>query len=194
LGDDRRIVWAITERFSDGQAEGAVAITQFTPQGIRALTVGTLRAHPIRARLRLEALNGGTVLIAEGESCAVPQDSTSCVRTARVVPLVSDRFVPADLTDGAGKCLGSTLLLLKGQGHNLRSGRQAYQFESGLTFRPDGLAVHEQLAVEERDPDGGGTFLRKVQSDRMIFLQGPALQASAPSLLDRWASARHAVE
>ncbi len=194
LGDDRRIVWAITERFSDGQAEGAVALTQFTPQGVRVLTLGTLRAHAIRTKLRLEALNNGAVLVAEGESCAVPQDSASCVRTARLLPVVGDRFVPADMTDGAGKCLGSTLILLKGQGSNLQHGRRGYQFESGLTFRPDGLAVHEQLAVEERDPDGGGTFLRKVQSDRMVYLQGPTLQTSAPSLLDRWANAHRAAE
>ncbi len=194
LGDDRRLVWAITERYSDGQAEGAVALTQFTPQGIRVVTLGTLRAHAIRPKLRLEALNSGAILVAEGESCAVPQDSTSCVRTARLVPIVGDRFVPVDLTDGASKCQGSTLLLLKGQGKNLQHGRRAYQFESGLTFRPDGLAVHEQLAVEERQPDGGGTFLRRVQSDRMIYLQGAALQTSAPSLLDRWANARRAAQ
>ena len=188
LGGPQRLVWAITEHFADGQAQGSVALTQFEPQGVRVLAIGVLRAHPIRARLSLKKLAGGALLVAEGESCTVPQDPSTCSRTVRLVPLVGDRFAPVDLWDTAGQCMGGSLLLLKRQGTIGRgSGRKEFQFESALTYNAEGLAVHEQLTVEERARDGtAGTFLRRAQGERRIQLQAGVLLATAPSILDRW--------
>jgi hypothetical protein len=188
LGGPRRLVWAMTERLADGQAQGPVALAQFDAWGVRVHTLGVLRAHPTRARLHLENIGGGTLLVAEGESCTVPQDQSTCSRTARLVPVVGDRFAPVDLSDAAGKCVGSTLLLLKGQGTiGQARGRRDFQFESALTYSPEGVAVHEQLTVEEPARDGtAGTFLRRVQGERRVHLQAGALLATAPSILDRW--------
>ncbi len=191
-GGPRRLVWAMTERFSDGQAQGPVALAQFDRWGVRVQTLGVLRAHPTKARLHLENMGSGTLLVAEGESCTVPQDASTCSRTARLVPVVGDRFAPVDLSDTAGKCEGTTLLLLKGQGTIGRgSGRRDFQFESALTYSAEGVAVHEQLAVEEPARDGTvGTFLRRVQGERRVHLQAGALLATAPSILDRWIGAQ----
>ena len=192
LGGPWRLIWAMTERFADGQAQGPVALAQFEDQGVRVSSLGVLRAHPTRAKLGLKNFAGGTLLVAEGESCAVHQDQSTCSRTARLVPLVGNRFAPVDLSDTAGKCAGSTLLLLKGQGTiGKGSGRKDFQFESAMTCTAEGLAVHEQLAVEEPARDGtSGTFLRRVQSERRIDLHASALLATAPSLLDRWIGAQ----
>ena len=188
LGGSRRLVWAITERFADGQAQGFVALTQFDGQVVRAHTLGVLRAHTTRARLHLEKIGGGTLLVAEGDSCTSPQDQSTCLRTARLVPVVGDRFIPVDLSDAAGKCVGSTLLLLKGRGTiGQGRGRRDFQFESALTYSAEGVAVHEQLVVEEPARDGSaGTFLRRVQGERRVHPQAGALLATAPSILDRW--------
>jgi hypothetical protein len=188
LGGPWRLVWAMTERFADAQAQGAVALTQFEGQVVRVHALGVLRAQPTRAKLSLKNLAGGTLLVAEGESCTVPQQQSTCSRTARLVPLVGDRFAPVDLSDASGKCVGAALLLLKGQGTiGQGSGRKDFQFESALTYNAEDVAVHEQLAVEEPARDGtAGTFLRRVQAERHIRLNAGALLSTAPSLLDRW--------
>jgi hypothetical protein len=191
-GGPWRLVWAMTERLADGQAQGFVALTQFDGQGVRVHALGVLRAHPTRAKLSLKNVAGGTLLVAEGESCTVPQDQSTCSRTARLVPLVGDRFAPVDLSDSAGKCVGTALLLLKGHGTiGQGGGRRDFQFESALTYNAEGVVVHEQLAVEEPARDGtAGTFLRRVQAERHVRLQSGALLATTPSILDRWISAQ----
>ena len=189
LGGAWRLVWAITDRFADGQAEGVVAMAQFEAQSVRVEALGVLRAHPLQARLRLAKVGGGTVLVAEGETCAVPRELSTCSRTVRLVPLVGNRFVPVDLSsDIAGNCVSSSLLLLKSQGTIGKGrGRKNYQFESALTYGVDAVAVHEQLTVEERARDGtDGTFLRRVQGERRVRLLGGALLTTGPSILDQW--------
>jgi hypothetical protein len=196
VGGPWRLIWAMTEHFADGQAQGPVALAQFEDQGVRVSSLGVLRAHPTRAKLGLKNFAGGTLLVAEGESCAVHQDQSTCSRTARLVPLADNRFAPLDLSDTAGKCSGSTLLLLKGQGTIVQgkgSGRKDFQFESALSFNADGLAIHEQLAVEEPARDGtSGTFIRRLQAERRVELRAGALLATAPSILDRWIGAQKA--
>ena len=193
LGGAWRLVWAITDRFADGQAEGVVALAQFEAQGVRVEALGGLRAHPLQATLRLVKVGDGTVLVAEGETCSVPQELSTCSRTVRLVPLVGNRFVPVDLSsDTAGNCVSSSLLLLKSQG-TIGKGRDRknYQFESTLTYGADAVTVHEQLTVEERARDGtDGTFLRRVQGERRVRLLGGALLTTAPSILDVWARAQ----
>jgi hypothetical protein len=191
LGGPWRLIWGMTEHFADGQAQGPVALAQFEDQGVRVSSLGVLRAHPTRAKLGLKTFAGGTLLVAEGESCA---DQSTCSRTARLIPLVDNRFAPVELSDTAGRCLGSTLLLLKGQGTIAQGrGRKDFQFESALSFNADGLAIHEQLAVEEPARDGtSGTFLRRLQAERRVELHAGALLATAPSILDRWIRAQKA--
>jgi len=189
---ESRLLWALTEHFADGQAQGPVALVRFDAKSVKVEAMGVLRAHRTNTRLHLQNTAGGTLLVAEGEACTVPQDPSTCSRTARLVPLVENRFTPVDLSDAAGKCVGSALLLLKSQGtigHG--TGRKDFQFESALTYSADGVAVHEQLSVEERSKDGtAGTFLRRVQAERRVFLQRGALLATAPSILDLWLAAR----
>jgi len=192
LGGPWRLVWAMTERLADGQAQGSVALTQFDGQLVRVRALGVLRAHPTRAKLSVKNFAGGTLLVAEGDSCSVSQDQSTCSRTARLVPLIGDRFVPLDLSDAAGTCVGGALLLLKGQGRiGHGSGRRDFQFESALTYSSEEVAVHEQLTVEEPARDGSaGTFLRRVQGERRVRLHAGALLATAPSILDRWIAAQ----
>src|SRR4051812_9539416 len=56
LGEGRRLVWAITERFANGEAAGPVALAVFDSRGVSVMAMGVLRAYPNRAQLRFETL------------------------------------------------------------------------------------------------------------------------------------------
>jgi hypothetical protein len=190
-GGGNRLVWAMTDRLSNGEAQGPVAIAEFQSWGVAVRKLGVLRGYRTRPRLRLERLEGGTLLVAEGETCEDETDAKTCSAGVRIVPLGIDRFTPKDLTDESGQCLGSAFFPLRSKGVVGAGAQQKkFQGEVSLTFHPKGIAVHEQLAIEEpgKDPDadGPGTFVRTAQADRQILLRQGRLVTTAPSLLDRW--------
>lgn len=185
LSDTRRLVWVMTDRLSDGEAEGPVAIAELQPSGVVVQSIGALRAYPENVTLRLATLSGGTVLIAEGELCERPG---SCQRAMRLVPLIGQRFVPKPLVDDKGACLGNAFLPMRATGAAAGKGSAKYEMQVSVTFNPDAIAVREQLAITNAASEeaAAGSFVTRVQSERQISLHGETLLATAPSVLTRW--------
>jgi hypothetical protein len=188
-GDTRRLVWVITDRLPDGQAEGPVAITEIEDRRIAVRAIGLLRAYPENVSLRLDKLAGGTVLVAEGERCVKPQDPELCQRAIRVVPLIRDRFVPKPLVDDKGACVGSAFLSTRTGGGAGKRHRAKYQLEATVTFSPDNISIREQLAITGARPSSDSSdesFVTRVQAERQVTLRGESLVATSPSVLERW--------
>jgi hypothetical protein len=186
LGDTRRLVWAITDRYADGQAEGPVVLAEIEPQGIAVHASGILRAYPENASLRLARLGAGTVLVAEGEVCARPGQ---CERATRVVPLVGDHFVAKSLIDDKGVCLGPAFFPMRQGGVANGRKRAKYDVQVSITYGPENIAIREQLALTGAEPaadPGTGSFVTRVQAERQLTLHDGNLVASAPSVLARW--------
>jgi len=186
LGDSRRLVWAITDRYSDGQAEGPVALVEIEAQGIAVRVSGVLRAYPENASLRVTHLGTGSVLVAEGEVCSKPG---SCERATRVVPMIGDRFVPRPLVDDKGTCLGAAFFPLR-QGGVARGRKHAkYEVQVSITYGADSIAIREQLALTGTDTasdPAAGSFVTRFQAERQLTLKDGMLIATAPSVLSRW--------
>jgi hypothetical protein len=193
LGDERRLVWAQTEHFTNGEAVGPVALTSFDARGVSVNALGVLRAYASRAQLRLEPLGDGQVLVAEGEACADERDARTCVRGIRVVPIGKRRFTALDISDEAGHCLGRAFFPLRADG---TLGRKSYRIQSSVNFAPDAITVQEQLSVGESatgatSADATASAVARMTSERHIKLTAGRLIADAPSLLDRWAKQPH---
>jgi hypothetical protein len=190
LGDARRLVWAITDRLSDGQAEGPVALAEIEPQGIAVRVSGSLRAYPENASLRLARLGAGTVLVAEGEVCAKPG---LCERATRVVPMIGEHFVAKPLVDDQGACLGPAFFPVRqgGVAHGRKHAK--YEVQVSITYGPDNIAIREQLALSGAEPvsdPSTGSFVTRVQAERQLTFKDGNLVATAPSVLARWLSSQ----
>jgi hypothetical protein len=188
LGDTRRLVWAITDRLADGQAQGPVALAEIGSGSVAVRSLGLLRAYPDNVSLRLDHLGTGTVLVAEGERCAEARPGTPCDRAVRVVPLVGSRFIPKPLVDDKGACLGTALLSVRSGSNLATAGGARYQLEASVTFSPDAITIREQLALtQQHGTDVGSTaFVTRVQAERQVTMRGGSLVGTGPSLLSRW--------
>ncbi|HVR61520.1 MAG TPA: hypothetical protein VMU50_06455 [Polyangia bacterium] len=191
LGDARRLVWAITDRLSDGQGQGPVALVEIGAGGVGVRAIGTLRTYPENVALRFERVGTTTVLVAEGEKCAGA--GADCERAVRLLPLFGDRFVSKPLVDDRNTCLGSALILVRTKGGLGRRTSTNYELEAALVFGPDAITIREQLAVsgghgagEQQNASVGSAFVTRVQAERTLTVRGGALVATGPSLLDRW--------
>jgi hypothetical protein len=186
VSDSRRLVWVVTDRYADGQAEGPVAIAEIEPQGIAVHASGILRAYPENASLRLARLGTGTVLVAEGEFCTKPG---SCERATRLVPLIGDHFSPKPLVDDKGTCLGPAFFPMHQAGTAHGRKHAKYEISVSITYGTDNISVREQLGLTGAEPaadSGTGSFVTRVQAERQVTLHDGNLLASAQSILTRW--------
>jgi hypothetical protein len=187
--DGRRLVWVITDRMSDGQAQGPVAIAELMGKQIAVRALGTLRAYPGSVSLRLEKVRGGTVLVADGVNCQDNQPQEACDRAVRLVPLVGDAFVPKSIVDERGNCLGSSSVQVRASGVTVE-GRKGlkYRLNSSVNFSGEGLIVREELSVDRKAPPGApeGSYVIRQQADRQLIIRDGNLVSSTPSLLARW--------
>ena len=193
LGEGRRLVWATTEHFANGEAAGPVALAVFDPRGVSVMAMGVLRAYPNRAQLRFETLGDGEVLVAEGEACADERDARTCVRGVRLVPFGKRRFVPLDLVDETGRCTGRSFFSLRADGASGQGARhKTYRIQSSLAFTPEALTVQEQLTVNLIPPgaasaDAVTSNVSRITAERHIRYKAGRLIADGPSLYDLWA-------
>jgi hypothetical protein len=182
--DTTRLVWAMTDRLSDGEVQGPVALVDITERGLAVGALGVLRAYPERATLRLARAGTGTLLVAEGERCADPAATEACGRGIRFLSLSGDRFVPLPISDDKGACLGSAFVALTGTGTD-PSSTDRYRLETSVSFGADEITLHEQLTISAAKGSTGG-FMRQVRSERHLGLRDGRLVASGPALVSRW--------
>lgn len=195
LGDDRRLVWVITEHLSDGEGQGPVAIASIEPHGLAVRAMGVLRAYREDVSLRLETVSGQQVLVAEGERCASPGAAETCERAVRVVPLVGSWFLTSPLVDARGTCLGSTLFPVRTRGEAGKGRSAGYELEASVNFGQNAMLVREQLAISKGprgraakdDKDGAGeAYIARTQLERTFTVKNGRLVTDGPSLLERW--------
>lgn len=91
------LIWARALHFADGSALGPVALVRWHAHGLEIRAIGPLRGPTRRVRLRLEPLGDHALLVADGERCPAPD---ACVREYSLLPLLGQRFLPADLLEG----------------------------------------------------------------------------------------------
>lgn len=184
-----RLVWAITDRLSDGEAEGPIALAEYRTNSIDIRAVGTLRALPERAHLRLVLVQGHTLLVAEGELCE-SMTGGRCYRGTRLMVLNGTRFEPQPLRQEDGRCLEPAFFptehteVVTGKDGT----RRAMTASSRLDFGPDGVFVHEEIAVrstEPANPGAPGRLLREARSDRRLMVRAGKLYVSDGALWDR---------
>jgi hypothetical protein len=192
IDDTHRLVWAMTDQLSDGQAQGPVAIAEIRTNGIDVRALGILRAYPKNVSLRLEHIGDAAILVADGEHCEPGQTAEECARAVRLLPLVGDRFVPKSLIDADGACMGRAFIPVRGSGAVVDDHRTKYRIETLVTFAPDAVVIREQLAIDASGRKGAdiakSSYVTRVQADRRVTVRAGNLVATGPSLLTRWLS------
>ena len=189
LGDNRRLVWLVTEHLADGQHQGPIAIATVEPRGLAIRALGILRSFPDHLVLRLEKMNNGSVLIADGQRCETSSGPEACERAVRVLPLKGDHFVSDPLVDGNGSCVDGSLLRVRTKGQVV-SGTK-YELEASVTVGPESILIRENLALTRphaaHDPNAE-SYISRLQLERTISLRNGRLVTDGPSLLSRWLS------
>jgi hypothetical protein len=189
LGDNRRLVWLVTEHLSDGQYQGPIAIASVEPRGLAIRAMGVLRSFPEHLVLRLEKMNAGPVLIADGQHCENASTPEACERAVRILPLQGDRFVASPIVDGNGACVDGSLMQVRTRGR-VASGTK-YELEASVTVGPESILIRENLALTRphaaHDPNAE-SYISRLQLERSITLRRGRLVTDGPSLLTRWLS------
>jgi hypothetical protein len=187
-----RLVWVITDRFTNGEAVGPVALVEFMPDRVAVRAIGTLRNYPKRVRLRLEEVNSRRVLVSEGEVCPDEEDATTCRRAARLMLLRGNRFYPDVLRSVSGRCIGSARFEYARETTRPLPGspgwRRSFQLTTSMQVRGEGVQVHENVLVQDNDPshpDIPPRVFRRAGEDRAIYVLNGHFYASDPSLWSR---------
>jgi len=181
-----RLVWAGPDRLSDGESEGPVVLAEFTEKAVAVRAIGTLRALPGRAKLRLVTVQNRPLLVAEGEHC--PEGpGNKCFRGTRLLVQSGQRFQPEPLRREDGGCMEPAFFpLARLQTVKAKDGtRQQVKLSSKLEFVPDRVLVHEEVEVHELQGSTVGRLVRLAQADRVIRVRAGKLYASAASLWNR---------
>jgi hypothetical protein len=191
-----RLVWAGADRLSDGEAEGPLALAEFTPTSVEIRALGTLRALPERGRLKLVTVQGRTLVAAEGEHCPPEPkhkkdddtpDTAKCFRGVRLMVLAGQRFEPQPLRSDDGKCLEPAFFPLARTQvvPGKDGGKEQVKLSSKIDYAPDRVLVHEEVEVRELEGGKPGRLLRQAQADRSVRVRGNRLYTSDASLWNR---------
>jgi hypothetical protein len=184
---DLKLVWAVVRRFSNGEAIGPVALVEATPRGLAVRALGTLKAMPKSARLRLERVGGIEVLLVDGERCWGPEGATQCQRMVRIMPLRGNRFVAEPLVSAEGKCMQpANIALSRTASQPLPSKWQRkYEYTAAVTVAPDSIHVAEQVMAKDSDPRQPSSpprLFRKAQDERVIQVNQSRMAVNRPSV------------
>jgi hypothetical protein len=188
-GETTRLVWVMTDRLAGGEAQGPIGIAEVTDQGLVVRSIGMLRAYGEHVTLRLARLGTGTVLVAEGESCAGSSDEV-CKRGIRFLIVNGDQLISRPIKGEAGECLSSAFIPLNASGHAPNS-KDKYRLETTVSYVNDEIVLREQLTISAaKDPSRSSEYVRQVRSERRVFFRNGNLVASGQSLMDRWLAQR----
>ncbi|MEM9188098.1 MAG: hypothetical protein AAGF12_02890 [Myxococcota bacterium] len=184
-----RLVWLVTHRFENGDGLGPAAFVELENDRAKVRTLGPLRARVGRTRLRELGLGYGDILLAEGETCEVPDNPETCARSSRILRRVGDSYVPQALRYPNGRCAGAADIQLSGKEEiELDNGwiRTFIRHASVDTFGGV-MQVHEQIIVTDRDPQEPNLpprTVRELNTDREIRLRGQRFVINRPSHWD----------
>ncbi|MFK7987417.1 MAG: hypothetical protein AB8I08_15455 [Sandaracinaceae bacterium] len=192
----RRPVWVITHEFEDGDGFGPVAVTQRTEMGVSVTAIGSLRMPRDRARLRLRTTGGQEIVVADGERCPPEEEEEmgddeeapnpdeegneeqppTCLRYARLMPVVGDQVMSPELRNREGHCMGpAQVFLSREQTIVLETGwERTFRLAASMEYRGGGVIVHEQVTAEDADPRDPGRparLFRTTDVDRVIMVQ-----------------------
>lgn len=189
VSDKERLVWVVTQRFSNGDGLGPVALVREGGDAPEVIVAGSLRARTRRARLALVDIGGERFLTAEGEACA-REDPSECLRSTVLLAERRQRFVPVSLRGRSGSCVGpAEFHLTRLKVIALSSGwSRRFELISTLTFEKDRILVQENVRVSDFDPSKPGTpprIDRQVDDQRVVRSQNGRLVVSARSLWSR---------
>ncbi|MGE0787612.1 MAG: hypothetical protein AB7S26_18195 [Sandaracinaceae bacterium] len=205
-----RPVWVVTHHFEDGDGFGPVMLTEQTTEGVAVRAMGTLRMPLERARLRLRETAGRRVVVADGERCpdeddqANGQDRTdevedgeqteepepTCLRYARILPVVGDRLVSSEIRNSDGRCLSAAQVYLsREQTIGLENGwERTFRLAASMEYRAGAVIVHEQVTAEDKDPRDPGRparLFRTTDADRVLFLERGGIRSRGLPLFER---------
>jgi hypothetical protein len=191
---DHRLVWIQTGRFASGDAYGPVALVEVSRHFLRVEAMGTLRANPLRAKLRLVPAGAAQVLVAEGERCTTP-DPASCERSARLMTLVGARFQPSRLVSAAGSCVGAGFVhLAREETDRLGGGRERrYKLDASLAPVKDGVKLTELVTVHDQDTRQPGTparLFRRAEASTLLRVKSGDLAVDDATLWSRMLSTK----
>lgn len=189
-----RLVWILTTRYASGDALGPVALVEVRKKRLRVEALGSLRANPERAKLKLLRTGSAVLLLAEGERCS-GASAASCERSARIMPLRGKRFEPARIVNAAGACLEAGFVhLAREEVDTLASGRQRrYRVDASLSATRDGLRLLELVTVHDREGRGANAperLFRRAEGTTVLRLSGADLVSDNPTLWARLLATR----
>ncbi|MFO0634408.1 MAG: hypothetical protein U0168_16300 [Nannocystaceae bacterium] len=179
--DGRSLVWVKAKHFDDGDALGPIAIAEWTKRGIAVRSIGAMRAHANRAKLRLEPMGSGKVLVIESDECA-KDNPKQCERIMRLVPMIGDRFDERAVLLADGSCVGPAEFSLYSkrevsQGGNLRS----FELTRTVSFTDGNVMMSEAVVIKDRDPskpDEPAKVFRNASVQRPLTLTERAIQTT----------------
>jgi len=183
---DLRLVWVVARRFENGEGLGPVGLVERTPEGYVVRALGSLRAYPRDAQLRLERTGDTTVLVAEGELCTADVRAV-CRRMARVLPLRQGRFFSEAVVSEEGACLGPAWFPLSREQVLVlpRGLHRKIEFTSTLAVKQEGIVIDEQVAMHDLDPSQPSmppVPYRRAQAQRVLKVKDARLVGTGPSL------------
>lgn len=186
-GEGAWLVWAITNRLATGDAIGPVAAVESRRSSLQVKAIGTLRAYPRHARLRIERLGMAHLLVAEGDLCS--GDGGNCTRAARLMLLAGNQFKPVTLGDHHGGCSGPGWIDLQ-RVEVVRRGESYRRKEltASLVFEEAALRVDELVVVQDLGTKPGASPARQIhgaQASRTVTLVDGSLKANDGSLWAR---------
>ncbi len=176
-GGDDFLLWTQVHHFDDGTALGPVAVASKSRRGVQVSALGSLRAASQHARLRLEPLGDGLVLLAEGSACVAEDD---CRPVTRVVPLVGQQFHDRAMRLPDGGCGGpATFPLVDRRDIPLDATKtRQFRLQRNIVIK-DGIGViHEEAVATDINPqevDVPGVEFRRESKARELLLDKETL-------------------
>jgi hypothetical protein len=189
-----RLVWILTTRYASGDALGPVAMVEVRGKRLRVEALGSLRANPERAKLKVLRTGASSVLVAEGERCS-GATAASCERSSRIMTLLGKRFEASRIVNAGGDCLGAGWLhLTREEVDTLASGRQRrYRVDASLSATKDGLRLLELVTVHDREGKSATAperLFRRAEGTTVFRVSGSDLVSETPTLWARLLSTR----
>lgn len=189
LDAGRRLTFVRTHAVGD-EVLGVVALVTQDPRALTVEALGHLRTRGERLRLRLETLGEREVLVADAETCANPDDITTCVREVRFLVREEDRFVEPSVYDDESVCQGAPVLrMARTHDATLPDGwSRSFKLVTSWEVRDGGILIREQVTTEDTKPSEPGLPprpFRVVDSVRTWRLERERFVTSERPLWDR---------